>query len=719
MTRYFYFLLLSFILFLPITMSASDDYKRELTGTVRTERGEPLAYATLHVLGTMIGTTSDKNGFYKMMIPGKKELSVQASFVGYVPSTLVLTSGNKNLDFKLKEDFISLSDVVITGTRTPKTISDAPIITRVIVGQDLKKLDMTNVVELLQSEIPGIEFSYSMNQQLSLNMQGFNGTSVLFLVDGERMAGETLDNIDYSRLNLDNVDRIEIVRGAASSLYGSNAVGGVVNLITKKSNQPWSLRLYNKSGVHNTWNNSIVWGVHHGKWNNNFSINHNSMSTYDIPKDADGKAKGDYSSVYGNYNWNMKDQLLFDVSDKMKLTGRYGYFFRQRDYSEADKNRYRDFDGSLKMDYKLSGSTTLETSYHFDQYDKSDYYPVKNKDIRDYSNIQNTLRALLNHSWNSNHTVTFGGDVMSDYLMSYQFENSGSHTEYLADLFAQYDWNISKSLSMLTGIRGDYYSRAGLHFSPRFSLKYKMNDYFSLRGGYANGFRAPTLKEQYMNFDMASIFMIYGNKNLKSENSNNLSLSAEYLHNRCSFTLSGYYNMVNNRISTVWSKSLNGMVYSNTEKVYITGTDAAFVYKSPVGVGVKLAYAFTHEWYNDGPNTTSTRPHSATMKLDYGKSFKNYGFNIVLNGQWLSSLKTNVMTSFSQYSEYEKINYPGYMMWRLIASQYILKEAVGISFTVDNLFNYKPDFYYNNSPVSLGTNVLISFSLNVDKLFDR
>lgn len=77
------------------------------------------------------------------------------------------------------------------------------------------------------------------------------------------------------------------------------------------------------------------------------------------------------------------------------------------------------------------------------------------------------------------------------------------------------------------------------------------------------------------------------------------------------------------------------------------------------------------------------------------------------------------MTSSSQYSEYEKINYPGYMMWRIVASQQILKEAANISFTVDNLFNYKPDYYYNNSPVSLGTNVLISLSLNVDKLFSR
>lgn len=721
MTKYLYFILLSTILIFRTTgLFATDNYKRELTGSVKNEDGDFLPYATLHVLGTSIGTTSDKNGFYKIRIPSKKDLRIQASFMGYTPSTLVLATDNENekLNFILKEDGFSISDIVVTGTRTPKTISDAPVITRVITEQDFKKLDVTNVAELLQNELPGIEFSYSMNQQVSLNFQGFNGTSVLFLIDGERMAGETLDNIDYSKLNLDNVERIEIVRGAASSLYGSNAVGGVINIITKKNNKPWSLRFSNKYGAHNSWNNSLIWGLHQGMLSNNLSIHHSSLNTYNIPKDTEGNAKGDFSAVYGNYSWNIKDQMILDLSDKLKLTGRYGYFFRQRDYSEADKNRYRDFDGALKMNYKLSEKSLLETSYHFDQYDKSDYYPIKRTDIRDYSNIQNTIRALFNHTLDRSHTLTIGGDVMSDYLMSYQFENNDSHTEYTADLFGQYDWNIAKSLNILAGLRGDYYSKAGIHISPRLSLKYKINHYLSLRGGYANGFRAPTLKEQYMNFDMASIFMIYGNKDLKSENSHNLSLSAEYLHNRYSITFSGYYNIVNNRISTVWNKSLNGMVYTNTEKANIIGADATLGYRWPINLGIKLSYAYSHEWNaNDIANTSTTRPHSATVVLDYGKTYKNYGFNIVLNGSWLSSVHTNILTSSSQYNEYEKAYYPGYMMWKFVASQLLMKNAARISLTIDNLFNYKPDYYYNNSPTSLGTTASVSLTLDIDNFF--
>ena len=118
-------------------------------------------------------------------------------------------------------------------------------------GGGSRQVDATHVGDLLQSELPGIEFSYSMNQQVSLNMSGFGGNSVLFLVDGERLAGETLDNVDYSRLNMDNVGRIEIVKGAVSSLYGSNAIGGVVNIISRESREPWSVNLNGRYGAHN------------------------------------------------------------------------------------------------------------------------------------------------------------------------------------------------------------------------------------------------------------------------------------------------------------------------------------------------------------------------------------------------------------------------------------------------------------------------------------
>ena len=124
----------------------------------------------------------------------------------------------------------TISEVVVTATRTPKLLKDVPYVTKVFTADDIRKADATNIQELMTTIMPGVEFTFAMNQQTTLNMSGFGGNAVLFLIDGERIAGETMDNVDFERINLADVERIEIIRGAASALYGSNAAGGVINI---------------------------------------------------------------------------------------------------------------------------------------------------------------------------------------------------------------------------------------------------------------------------------------------------------------------------------------------------------------------------------------------------------------------------------------------------------------------------------------------------------
>ena len=432
--------------------------------------------------------------------------------------------------------------------------------TRVISERDIKRTDATNIGDLLQTELPGIEFSYSMNQQTSLNMSGFGGNSVLFLVDGERLAGETLDNVDYSRLNMDNVQRIEIVKGAASSLYGSNAVGGVVNIISRESQEPWSVNLNGRYGAHNEQRYGGSVGFDQGRFNSLTNVQYTSIDAIDLSKGTDNTEVGDYSTIYGHSTLNVKERLVFTAADGLKFTARAGYFFRERSSSESLKDHYRSFTGGLKGNYSPTDKDDLELSYAFDQYDKSDYLVPADRDVRDYSNVQHTLRTLYNRTFADKHILTVGGDYMRDYLMSYQFEDNGSHTQHTADAFAQFDWNPRKKFNLIAGLRFDWFSEAKLsHFSPKLGLMYKLKN-CSLRGSYAGGFRAPTLKEMYMNFYMGNIFMIYGNPDLKPESSHNFSLSAEYMKGRHNVTVTGFYNIVDDRITTAWNQALGGQV---------------------------------------------------------------------------------------------------------------------------------------------------------------
>ncbi len=605
---------------------------------------------------------------------------------------------------------MTLNEVVVTGTRTPKLLKDSPVLTRVISGADIRKSDATNISDLLQSELPGIEFSYSMNQQVSLNMQGFGGNAVLFLIDGERVAGETLDNVDFSRLNLNDAGKVEIVKGAASSLYGSNAVGGVVNIISRESSEPWSMNVNARYGKHNEQRYGLNFGFNTWKISNSLSAQYTHIDSYDM------KNQGDYNRFYGGRTYNIKDRLTFKVTDKLKFTGRVGYFFRERNSAETTHDRYRDLSTGLKGVYDFSKATNLELSDSYDQYDKSDYMIANRLDVRDYSNAQNIGKAVLNHTFADKHILTVGGDVMRDYLMTYQFADNGNKKQITADGFAQIDLNFHKNLNLILGGRYDYFSESDMkHFSPRVNAMYKFNR-FSFRGSYAGGFRAPTLKEMYMDFDMAGIFMIYGNKDLKPESSNNFQLSAEYTRGLFNATLGGFCNLVDNRITTVWNKAMNGMVYTNIGKMTISGLDANVSWKSTLGFGARASYVYTHEHVRKGePYTASTRPHTATIRLDYAKNWKNYGLMVALNGRVLSKVAVDEFVSASSYDETVRVEYPAYTMWKLNITQSIWK-GIDVIATIDNLFNYVPKYNYSSTPSTTGISFAIGLSLDIDKM---
>ena len=708
-------------MFIGIFFIANASAQRKVSGTISDKVNNPLIGATVIVKEIpTIGAVANAEGYYELRLPDNNKYTICASFIGYMGKEKTIMDGKDvKMDFILEENQTLLDMVVVTGTRTPKLLKDVPIVTRVISELDIKRMDATNIGDLLQTELPGIEFSYSMNQQTSLNMSGFGGNSVLFLVDGERLAGETLDNVDYSRLNMDNVKRIEIVKGAASSLYGSNAVGGVVNIISRESQEPWSVNVNARYGAHNEQRYGSSVGFNVGRFNSMTNVQYTSIDAIDLSQGTDNEEVGDYSTIYGNSTLNIKERLTYTATDNLKFTARAGYFFRERNSSESLNERYRSFTGGLKGNYNITVNDDLEVGYTFDQYDKSDYMIINDRDVRDYSNVQHTVRTLYSHTFAEKHILTLGSDYMRDYLMSYQFTDGGSYIQHTADAFAQFDWNPHKKFNLIAGLRFDYFSEAKLsHLSPKLGLMYKVGN-CSLRGSYAGGFRAPTLKEMYMNFYMGNIFMIYGNPELKAESSHNFSLSAEYTKDLYNFTVTGFYNIVDNRITTAWNQALAGQVYTNMSRLQVSGIDANASAKYRCGISWRLSYAYTYEHIKKGePLLSSTRPHTATARIAYDKDWDNYGLSVALSGRYLSKLTTDVYTEMTSYEQTEKQTYPGYSIWKLSLTQRVW-QGINLTLAVDNLFNYRPDYYYSNSPSTTGTTCSIGLSVDVEQLFKR
>lgn len=617
------------------------------------------------------------------------------------------------------KDPLGLETVVVTATRTPKTLKDIPVVTRVITAEDIRKVDATNVKDMLQQELPGLEFTYSMGQQV-LNMGGYDGNNILFLVDGERMAGESMDNIDFSRLNLSSVARIEIVKGAASTLYGSSAMGGVINIITKEPSSTWAANVNTRyEGATKEWRHGASADFNIGKVN--------SLTTFQMT-DADALHLGEESSLptYGGKSYNAKERLVWQVSDAVKLTGRAGFFFRERESGTVSHERYRDVNDGLRVNWSINPLQDLEVAYSFDQYDKSDLNMLTRKDIRDYSNRQHIGRALYNlhlPSWQSQ--LTAGADYMNDYLMTYQFsDDDKDRSQNSYDAFVQWDYSPSDHWSLIGGLRYDYFSAASMG-KPTWKLAamYKTGKH-QFRASYASGFRAPSLKELYMNFFMGGIFMIYGNPDLKCETNHNLAVSwTNYgslgANLKYSLTTAGYYNFFYNYITTatVQREGKTGQMYTNITDQQIAGANVTAQLHHHDGMEAKVSYAFTKNIVKKGqPDLTAARPHSLTWRIGYDHQFTpNYGLNAALSGRFLSAVDVTEYTS-SALEEMTQTQYDGYSLWKVSLSQRFVK-GITLNCAVDNIFNYQPKNYYANSPVTLGTTMTVGLSIDIDKFF--
>ena len=638
-------------------------------------------------------------------------------------------------------DSVNLEPVVVTASHSPKALKDAPVVTRLITLHDIKIADATNIQDMLTYEIPALEFGFAMSQETSLRMSGFGGNAVLFLVDGERMAGETMDNVDYNRMNLDNVGRIEIVKGASSALYGSNAVGGVVNIISRENQEPWTANVnsrYNSFG--HEWRHGAGFSFNTAKWNSQTSFQHTSIDPVNLPKAHSSeeiaiellkKAQGlpydesvlqddsNLSRLYGQKTYNVKERLTWRATDQLTLTGRGSYFFRT---SERDTHDYHfnGYSAGLKGRYAWDHDRHLELSYAFDQYDKANFMPdgTRTHD-HDYTNRQHVVHALYSHSFGKN-SLLVGGDYLNDYLSTYQFVAGTSHAQGNIDGYAQFDWNITERLNVVGSVRYDYFSASSQKaLTERLAVVYKQ-PWMTFRANYASGFRAPTLKEMYMHFDMGNMgYLLRGNPDLKPEKSHNFNVAVErtnrisnsgfLLDGRYNFTLMGYCNIFDKRINTIDGGIYEGMesaLYWNEDGITVWGVDFSMGHIWDWGLSLKINYSWLHETGSVFfSQFNQPRSHSCTWRIGYDHRFsRHYAIDAALSGRSQGKPQSG-RTDVDQ----------GYTIWRLMVQHHIWR-GINVNTAIDNLFNYKPKSYYYSSPLTTGTSFSVGLSVDLDKI---
>jgi len=685
--------------------------QRSVSGWVFGDDGVALPGANVsHGRGN--GTITDREGHFSLIVSDENS-PLTFSFIGYSPYECGLGALRGNDTIYLEADVLQMAQVVVTGTRTPRMIKDVPVQTRLISGSDIAKVDATNVEDLLQQEMPGVEFTYAKSQQVNMNLSGFAGQSVLFLVDGERMAGENVENIDFNRLDMSNVRQIEIVKGAASALYGSQANGGVINIITREPQEPFAIDANYRMAAHGENREGIKVILSNKKISNVLTANRYHIDNYDVDN-GDGAQGLVFSTIYGNTNINIKDRITLSCGDRVSVVARASYFRRETERTMGAPERFYDFAGGVRLRARVSDNDDLELSYSFDEYDKSDYSELSGFNIRDYSNVQNIVRALYNHTLDNGSVITAGGDFMNDYLMNYYFAD-GAHEQRSVDGFLQYDWRISPRWEMVTALRYDYFGEQGVsRATPKVSVCCKPRPGWALRGSYGMGFRAPTLKEMYTDFDIQGMWYLRGNMDLRPETSHNWNLSAEYSRARYCLGAMAYFNDVSHRIATsnpaYDADNLRYIQYINLDGLKVWGGELQARRNWDCGFAAQVSYVYTHEQQQTESMSQYTPPreHSVCTRADYTRKFgKNYSLYLSLSGRLMSKVDSQEYVDMLDETKGTTICHcPAYTIWKFQANQKICGRF-SVNLAVDNIFNYRPRYYYSNAPITTGANFMV------------
>ena len=706
-----------------------------IKGVVMTANGEPLAGASIVVEGTNIYCGSNSKGEFSLNVQKDKVYKLRVSYLGYTPRSITVpASGHPPLKIKLQPSETALNELVVTGSRYERQLKDVPVITRVISREEIETVNPVDFTTLLEYTLPGIQFYYNtMSQVPEITYQGMDAKAVLFLLDGERISGESGDsNIDYNRFNINDIERIEVVRGAASTLYDSRAIGGVINIITKKSVRPFTASMHTRYAGKKGQSYSASAGVNLHRFSSLTSFGWRKRDSY-LVKDEQGKQKeiitpdGSVTksktdpvafNIYGYSIMDVSQKLSYNFSDRFTGSARISYYTNKRDkYDNARYyQRYRDLILSGKLKWQFADNQNLDLSYIRDNYIKDNVYVED--DERVYGNVNSTIRLYYTGMFGK-HTLSGGVDLLREDMKHHFMKDTATVHMNQYSFCLQDDWQLTDKMNVVVGVRGDKGGSYRLHFTPKVSVLYRPLKTITLRADYSQGYRIPNLKELYQEFNMGGMgIMMYGNKDLKPEEGTQISASVEYDYKGLNLSVSTYHNRYKNKISYEYispGKSWN-MKYVNALNVKTTGVEVTANYKLPFGLRFSGGYSYVYDYdERDGYNMSWVRPHSARLSSVYKHRFGKTTESVAFNTSWVSSITRYAYSSSDK--TYTKTKYDPRTLCSLnLWSE--LPRGIAIGLMVDNIFNYRDKAV--DSAVQLpenGRTFVATVSVNIADMF--
>ena len=748
---------MSIIIYLSVLVQKAHAQDVHINGRITdATTHESISGAIILVRETNRGTDTDKNGEFNLLIENTNTVTLYVSHVGYAPHLQKIENEKgktKTVEIQLRNLNTPLEEVVVTGTGTEHRIQDAPVKTEVISKKTIKEMGSIDVEEILGTLMPSFTYHKSdMGSNLKVN--GLKNDYLLIMIDGKRMNGDIGGQNDLARINIEQIERIEIVKGAASSLYGSDAIGGVVNIITKNNISRLELTNTTRIGRFNEMiqNNSI--GIKNKRWNSTTSLNFNHTggwtNTHEEWYRNNLYQNSVTKTINKSTNYSLSEKLTFQASPQFYIEGNASVYEKLTERPMGIPQwRLNDL-FYRNMDYAIDAKKTIGTKdfisggisygrynyyYDYNSREYTDYFDDENNRIVYYTGdrilqtsqerVQGYLKSVF--YLGKVHTFSSGAEYFIDFLRAPHRLPTEKADAYSASIYAQDEWKISNALIVTAGLRWGHYKETGQTITPKITGMYKFKN-IRLRATYSHGFKTPTIKELYYQYYatiMSSYKAYYGNTGLKPQTSNYYSLSIEHNTDRVKIDATIYLNHISNMIAlqrtpTSYEDKVllveETMKYVNMAKAYSMGVDITAELKLPHQFSCSSGYSYLDakaqrtddeaaDDYMKYLRINGTSAHNASMKVAWYREWNKYKLTINLIANYQS--KKYYLTDG---------NTKAYHLWRINTIHRMIKTKrwnMDVNAGIDNLLNdidHTPHGL-NKSTTSPGRNLFASITI--------
>lgn len=579
-----------------------------------------------------------------MMHKRKKYFLTLAVITALMNTSYAGVAAAEEADSQQAVEQVQTRDVVVTASRTEQLVKEAPAAVEVITREDLDKMGAENLAQALQLAI-GIDVSENGMVGNSVAIRGAKSNQTLIMVDGMRIRTENTDqtanNYELQRVNMADVERIEIVRGATSSLYGADAMGGVINIITKTPDKASQSVFADYTTKQADAGFRVATGQL-GKWASSFSYKRSDVHHVDVNGSSTQYGTKDYFNVKTKYKIDDKKSLSFFL-DYLNED-----LYLDSDFTSYDHDRTKfglSYDGKDKK-----GKYQLRVNYSIFNKDQNTRQNGKLAKWDELKFRTLTLDGQRSYQLNDEHLLTVGGEIRKEKYEGTRIDGDNMHTvtregisrnysEKSTTYYAAYiqdEWQVEDNWLMIPSIRFDHNSVFGNKVTYKLGNTYKLSDNTRLKFNIGTAYRAPTEAELYMDWQHTPVSTpaykmnvhVIGNPNLKPETSYNFDfgLEAESKSGRSSGKLTYFHSKFDDLINGQSTTSMRPgppitvtilSKYVNVDSAEIQGAEAEFKQKLGKNFTLRSTYTYTDAKDGYGARLEGRDRHKLSLQLNY------------------------------------------------------------------------------------------------------